>query len=256
MQVGTHVCTGLVAQAPVLLHGFRDYSLQLYRGLWVQTDRSHRFPAEDRLQNLPRGIAREGLRSRDHLVQDRPERVEVRPRVQLLSAAPAPETCTPPSPSLSRHPSAAPARLAVGSSGSTLVFDTVRLASPKSSSFAWPRAVTKIFAGLMSLWTIPFAWAASSASTSSRPQLQHPLHLHRLAADQVLQGLALHQLHDDEGVSLVLADLVDHADVGMVERGGGTSLALEPLQSLVALGQLLGQELEATCRSRLRSSAS
>ena len=38
------------------------------------------------------------------------------------------------------------------------------LAKPKSRIFAWPRGVIKIFAGLMSRWTMPFVWAASSAS--------------------------------------------------------------------------------------------
>ena len=38
------------------------------------------------------------------------------------------------------------------------------LAKPKSSSFAWPRAVTKMFAGVISRWMMPFACAASSAS--------------------------------------------------------------------------------------------
>src|SRR6267142_2629059 len=39
-------------------------------------------------------------------------------------------------------------------------------ARPKSSTFACPRFVTKIFAGLMSRWIIPSAWAASKASAT------------------------------------------------------------------------------------------
>jgi hypothetical protein len=46
----------------------------------------------------------------------------------------------------------------------TLSVLTDTLASPKSKIFACPRFVTKIFAGLMSLWTVPFEWAASRAS--------------------------------------------------------------------------------------------
>ena len=37
-------------------------------------------------------------------------------------------------------------------------------ARPKSSTFACPRLVTKIFAGLMSRWMIPSACATSRAS--------------------------------------------------------------------------------------------
>ena len=58
------------------------------------------------------------------------------------------------------------------------------------------------------------------------------------------QRLPLDQLHDEEGLALVLADVVDRTDVGMVQGGGGAGLALEPLQALGILGILLGQELE------------
>ena len=43
------------------------------------------------------------------------------------------------------------------------------LASPKSRILACPRWVTKMFAGLMSRWTIPLAWAASRPSAMSMP---------------------------------------------------------------------------------------
>ncbi len=44
------------------------------------------------------------------------------------------------------------------------------LASPKSRIFAWPRALTKMLAGLRSRWTIPFACADSSASATWIPR--------------------------------------------------------------------------------------
>ena len=44
------------------------------------------------------------------------------------------------------------------------------LANPKSRILAWPRLVTKIFAGLMSRWTMPSQCAASSASAISIPK--------------------------------------------------------------------------------------
>jgi len=43
-------------------------------------------------------------------------------------------------------------------------------ANPKSRILVCPLLVTKMFAGLMSRWTIPFAWAASSASAISIPR--------------------------------------------------------------------------------------
>src|SRR5262249_4587775 len=38
----------------------------------------------------------------------------------------------------------------------TASFDAATFASPKSRIFAWPRSVTNMFAGLISLWTISF----------------------------------------------------------------------------------------------------
>jgi hypothetical protein len=42
----------------------------------------------------------------------------------------------------------------------------------------------------------------------------------------------------------VLVDVVDGADAGVIELGGRLRLALEPLQGVRVLGQLLRQELE------------
>ncbi|HUK86276.1 MAG TPA: hypothetical protein VLT85_01315, partial [Terriglobales bacterium] len=47
-----------------------------------------------------------------------------------------------------------------------------------------------------------------------------------LAQDARVQGLALQQFHGDEGAAAGLVDLVDGADVGMAEGGGGARLAL------------------------------
>ena len=58
------------------------------------------------------------------------------------------------------------------------------------------------------------------------------------------QRLPLDQLHDEEGLALVLVHVVHGTDVGVVQGGGGTGFALEPLQALRVLGILLGQELE------------
>ena len=41
-----------------------------------------------------------------------------------------------------------------------------------------------------------------------------------------------------------LPDLVDRADIGMVESGGGVRLALETGQSLGVLGDVIGKKLQ------------
>ncbi len=61
----------------------------------------------------------------------------------------------------------------------------------------------------------------------------------------MLEGLAFEQLHGDEGLVSVLANLVDGADVGVVEGGGGAGFAQETFERLTVAGEVLGQELES-----------
>ena len=62
----------------------------------------------------------------------------------------------------------------------------------------------------------------------------------RTARDAVLQGLAFEELHDDEGLTVFLVDLVDGADVGMVQGRSGARFALKAIQGLAILGEIFG----------------
>ncbi len=59
----------------------------------------------------------------------------------------------------------------------------------------------------------------------------------RPACQLLLERLPLHQLHHDERLAGVLVDVVDRADVGMIERRGGLSFALEPFEGGAVVGQ-------------------
>ena len=75
--------------------------------------------------------------------------------------------------------------------------DGVTFASPKSRILACPRLVTKMLAGLMSRWTMPSAWAASSASAISmarESRTPSPAGARRCGAS----ASALQKLHGDE----------------------------------------------------------
>ena len=75
-------------------------------------------------------------------------------------------------------------------------------------------------------------------------QLEQLLRLEGLSSDAVLERLALQELHGDEGLALVLVDVVDRTDVGVVEGGAGLGLAPEPLQGDLVAEELLRQELQ------------
>ena len=101
-------------------------------------------------------------------------------------------------------------------------------ARPKSSSLT-PCAVRKTFDGFRSRWTMPRACSAASADSMPRPIGSASAAVRAPRSSRAAQRLALEQLHGDEDAPGVLADLVDLADVGMVDAGGGAGLAPQPL---------------------------
>ena len=117
-------------------------------------------------------------------------------------------------------------------------------ANPKSRILAWPRLVTKMFAGLMSRWTIPSACAASSASAISMASERINFGFQRTPGDAVLQRHAVEILHGDEVLTFALVNLEDHADVGMIQCRSSLCFALETGQSLRVLGDFIGQEFQ------------
>jgi len=58
------------------------------------------------------------------------------------------------------------------------------------------------------------------------------------------QRLALEQLHDDIGLALVFADVVERADVRMVQCGRRARLAAEPIERVTIFRVLVRQELQ------------
>ena len=51
-------------------------------------------------------------------------------------------------------------------------------------------------------------------------------------------------LHSDKGTILKFGDLVNSDDIGVVELGGGPSLALESFQAILVAGKMRWQEFQ------------
>ena len=56
---------------------------------------------------------------------------------------------------------------------------------------------------------------------------QNQLGFHRSPSDAVFQRQPVQKLHGDEGLSVLLADVVDRADVGVIQCRGRLGFALE-----------------------------
>src|SRR5208337_2830856 len=70
------------------------------------------------------------------------------------------------------------------------------------------------------------------------------LHFQRTTGNAVLQRQPVQKLHDDEGTLTMLADLMDSANVGMVESGRRPRLPVEALQSPRVSRQFIRKELQ------------
>ena len=214
-----------------------------------------RIPVQDRVEDDRGGLAREGQRTRRHLVKDRPEREEVRARVRELTAR-----------LLGGHVRHGAHRRsgrrevvlradgleerdgAVGSparhldSGEAEVED-LRLAAGVHEDVRRFDVPVHDAPGMRRLEGV----GDLDAHGEQVLQVERRTPRHHLR-----ERLAFEELHDDEVLPLVLLDRVNRADSRMVQRGGGTRLALETLERRRVLGQLGGQELQRDAAAEAR----
>jgi hypothetical protein len=86
-------------------------------------------------------------------------------------------------------------------------------------------------------------------------QAQSSLGFKWSAGNQILQRYSVKKLHGDKWFSVMLADVVNRANVGMVQGGSRLGLTLKAGQRLGISGNFVWQELRATKRCRRMSSA-
>jgi hypothetical protein len=61
----------------------------------------------------------------------------------------------------------------------------------------------------------------------------------------MLQGHAIQKFHGDERMAAFLSNVVNGADVGMVQSGSGLRLSLETAEGLRISGNFIGQKLQS-----------
>src|SRR5262249_20242239 len=58
------------------------------------------------------------------------------------------------------------------------------------------------------------------------------------------QGRAIQELHDDKGMPLLLPDVINRADIWVIQRRSGFCLTLKAAEGLCIFSHLVRQELE------------
>jgi hypothetical protein len=75
-------------------------------------------------------------------------------------------------------------------------------------------------------------------------QIEDRLQLQRLASDSMPECLSFKQFHGDKGPPVSLVNLMNRADVRMIESRGSLRFALETAERLRGLIDIVGEELE------------
>jgi len=75
-------------------------------------------------------------------------------------------------------------------------------------------------------------------------QVQHLLQRKWLAPDTVLKRYAIQELHDYESKTVLFADVVNRADVRMIECGGGFCFPPEAFECSAVVGKILRKEFQ------------
>ena len=83
-------------------------------------------------------------------------------------------------------------------------------------------------------------------------EIEQHLKLKRTAGDAMLQRRAFQILHHDEGMAVLLRDLVNRSDVRMIQRGSGARFAAKTFKSLRISGHLFRQEFSARRNGQAR----
>ena len=174
-------------------------------------------------------------RCREHVVQDRAERVDVGARDRRGARRPARATCTRACrarrrPRCHRGRAAAFARgrrLGDAASGSFSAAPARRsLARPQSRTIVSPNAPTRMLLGLRSRWTMPWSCAYATASAAVMTCGSSASRSARVSASRIdaRQRLPEHELHHEERLAArPEAGVVDGHDAGVLQarrRGG------------------------------------
>ncbi len=75
-------------------------------------------------------------------------------------------------------------------------------------------------------------------------QAEQDIVVDRSTGNAVLQRHAVQKLHDDEGLAVLLANLINSADIGMVQGGGSLRFPLKPGEGLCVGRNVMRQKFE------------
>ena len=249
LQVGAHLRSFLIAQPRLFFERTGDDPIELRRKRGIQAQRRDGIAIENRLENHSGRFAAEWPAAGGHFIKDHAEREKVAAHVDVFAARLLGRHVGDGAHRSVRTRETFPANARCGSGGRAHRFAHAGL------PIGWLRE-TKIqnlgtalreenIGGLDVAMHDAFRMSSVESAGHLHRDVEQFVHRHRLAIDAMPQRLAFEQLHDDERTGVLLVNLMNGADVGIVQRGCGAGFALKSLESLGVLGQFVGKEFQS-----------
>jgi len=205
---------------------------------------------QDRIEHRARSVASKRQGPRRHLVQYRTKREQVGTGVEFL-----------PSNLFGRHISHGAQRTAgtgemfLGLDGRGAHGNALRLEGdlrqPKIENLRLTSIRDEDVRGLDVAVDYAFGVRSIQRIGNRDAQIEHRLHLQRLASDLVPERLPLQQFHGDKGAPIGLVDFVNRADVRMIQRGRSLGFPLEAAEGLCIVGEFVGKEFQGDVTTEL-----
>ena len=225
---------------------------ELRREIGNELRRWHRLVAQNRAADFARGRAVERHLAGRHLVNHRAERKQIAARVNLFAAH-----------LLGRHVrhgaqhgagTGEMLRAGVGNLGLGFraVFLRAHLRQSEVENLGVPAPRDENVRRLDVAMNDALAVRRIQRVGHFGSEIEQQLVLHRTPGDAMLQRYAVEEFHHHEDAAVFFADVVNSADIGMIQRRCRTRLAAEALQCSRIARYVVGQELERDKASQAR----
>ena len=244
LQVGADLGRALVAQVTVFLQSFVDDLFQFGGQIGIDAHGGSRLAVQDGVEDDGGSIAAEGDDACAHLVEHGAERKQVAAGVEFLALG-----------LFRRHVrdgadgGAWTGQKFEADGGGGLGEGACRsrgicggrgnLGQAEVENLGVPALGDENVGGLDVAMDDAFAVRGIERVGDLDGQAEQHVHFQRATGDAVLEGQAIEVLHGDESLAIFLANIVNGADVGMVQGGGRLGFAPKALQRLGGPGRRL-----------------
>jgi len=239
LQVGEQVGGALVALVAILLQSLAN---NLFDARWdteINGARGNRLASKNSFNDGAAGAAAESLAAGGHFVEHETERKDVGAGVEVVAAN-----------LFRRHVGGSSADDSDDRGGILGVAATGEAGGYKFSQaeikdFGLATFCDEDIGGFDVAMHDAFGVSGIESFGDLDSQLQYFLKSERRLMDVSAESFAVDEFHGDEGAAVLFADVVDGADTGVVEGGGGAGFAAEAFESLRVVRGILGEKLES-----------